>query len=1118
MLYLYCGDGTADKEKFIFENIDPHRKTILIVPDQFSLQAERDAFRLMKRESLMDMMVVDFSALGHKVINEVDGHEPEIIDKYGRHMLLTVLMDEIADELVTYGSLRGRNSFTEHMNTMISELKRYEIGVEELRAVREEIAEGQGEKGSYLGMKLDDILTIYSAYEKAIEGIYQDAEDHITYYSERIPESNIVRDADIWIYGFDTFTPKHLTVIKSLIRTAAKVCVVLTDRNDRTQTDHVQRLTMNEGEGLFDLTRLVIGRLEEAAKEAGSSFEKLWIDNKRAGIWDVSDEERKERIELFETSDHHHEAERAAAYIKHLVRDEGYRYNEITVICNDTEGLGGMLARSLQRMDIPLFTDRKRQVLHQPVVSFLLSFLDVIDRGYRNESVMGMIKSGLLGWSAEEEALLENYVREFRIRSGMWKKPFEYKADQYSDEELKQVNRMRGSLMETCEKARDSIGRRNTAEEKVNGLYGFLRDDFNIPEKIEEMIARQSEMSLMEGASETAQIWNAICGIFEQIIRVIGERKISNSTLAEMVRAGLTSLEIGLVPASGDSLIMGTLQRTRPGRVRALVVVGAEEGVLPLHNNEEGLLTRRELEVLENMDLELARKKTIAGQEEQMAIYRIFSLPEEKLYVSYSRTGAEGRAAQASSVFKKLAEHQPRIGGDLEGCDMMESVLGRGGTISYLAETIRRRKRREAVDPRWQEVARWYREEDPQLLEKIENGSGYSIRREKLTEDMARALFVGDRDMLMASASRLEKFSGCPFAHFIMYGLKPREERLFEVGGREIGDIYHESIMKYCEEVTAQSDRPDVHGWDEITREECDEKIRRIIEENEGAYRGGVFDSDEDGRFRIQRVTEICCDIAWAITWQIRKGQISSMRFEEPFGVGGRLPATEIDVDGKKVRITGKIDRMDTMGPIQVSDGSSVRIIDYKTGSNEIDPEEIREGYQLQLAMYMDAASREEDVEPAGIFYFKIKEFIKDENGGEDPDPDEIRRQIQKSYRLEGIAVNDEKVLREMDGSLVPGDKYESLVVPVKYDPRKETFLSTSGGELMEKEEFSNLLKESRKQVEDICRRLYEGQIGPVPHKSKKKVFGRESTACDYCSFGSICMFDRSFPECKYRD
>ncbi len=1129
MLNIYYGGAAADKEQFLFDHIDPEKKTILIVPDQFSLQAERDALQNLGKHALTDLCVVDFSALGHKVVGEIDGHEPEIIDKYGRQLLLSVLIGGMDEDLTVYRGMGEKNSFAEQMNTMISELKRYEISPERLAEVNEQIRTREEEAGrstrSWLTMKLEDILRIYQAYEEAVSGIYQDSEDYITYYAERIPGSELVRGSTVWIYGFETFTPKNMTVIRAILRTADQVNVILTCEAAGAVPAPVSALTLHEGAGLFDLSRTVMRALQDAAEEAGSECSVQEIEGyPKRSIWDGSSEERVSRIRLVQTSDSFHEAEAAAAHILHLVRDEGYRYGEIAVICNDTEGLGSVLRRTMLRFGIPVFSDHKRSVLHQPVVSFMLSFLGCVTSGIGGNDLLGMIKSGLMGWSTEDEDLLEIYIREFRIRSDKWRKEFAFRTDEWTDGDMDRLNAMRSHLIGTIDRAKEQIGRRNTAGEKVRGLYTFLKEDFRMLDRIAELTARQQELGLVEGASETAQIWNTICGIFDQIIRIIGDQRISNATLQALISSGLEAMEIGLVPVSPDCVLMGTLQRTRPGRIRALIVTGANDGVLPVDAPAEGLLSRREMEILDEMELDLARRDAVTAQEEQLSIYRMFSLPEEHLYVSCSSNNTAGEMLRPSYVFERLAGWCGDVGTDLEAGPLTDMVTCRRGTIPHLADALRRRSAGDPVDPGWQDVSDWYAEHDPAAMGRLIRGSGFSGRREALDEALADALYRGDREDLNVSASRLEKFSGCAFAHFIQYGLRAREERIFEVGGREIGDIYHRCLMEYSRSLTGpgDGDAMDLSRWYEIDENSCRNRIRQILRGGAENYRDGLFASDGYSEFRMERIADICGDAAWALTCQVRSGSIRRMWFEEGFGHGGTIPAVEVPLGGRKVCIRGVIDRLDMM---DTGDGAqpALRVVDYKTGGNKIDEDEIRGGYQLQLMVYLDAARAAwKDAEPAGIFYFKIKDHII--NGDEEklPDPDDpsdLEAKIRKFYRMEGITINDPAILEANDAELSVDRSGKSNVINASYDRKNEVYKGTKATPLLEREEFRDLLDASVKQVEDICRRMISGEIQAAPHRGKQKnMENKQVTACTWCGFRSICMFDTAFRECRYVD
>ena len=216
MLNIYYAGEACDKTKFIFDNVDPDQQTIILVPDQASLQMERDALDYFKsthgRAALLNLMVADFSSLGHKVIKEQGGRQPDLIDKYGRQMLLSVLIDRLADadSLSVYKTMNGKSTFVSNTNQLISEMKRSGV-------TSADIERAAGETDSYLQRKLSDICKIYKTYEDSIADRFTDSEDYIRFYGKLMEESELVRKSVIWITGFDTFTPLNMEVIQRLL-------------------------------------------------------------------------------------------------------------------------------------------------------------------------------------------------------------------------------------------------------------------------------------------------------------------------------------------------------------------------------------------------------------------------------------------------------------------------------------------------------------------------------------------------------------------------------------------------------------------------------------------------------------------------------------------------------------------------------------------------------------------------------------------------------------------------------------------------------------------------------------------------------------------------------------
>lgn len=1162
MLNIYYGGENIEKEKFIFEHIKG--RSLLLVPDQFSLQAERDAFFYLDKTGLMDLAVVDFSALGHKILKEAGGPVPPLIDKYGRHMLLTRILEESDDALKIYKGVRGKNSFVERVNMLISEMKRSDVSVDMLREVSESL-----EDSSFLKYKLEDIVTLFALYEEAIAGKYLDSEDYITFYGDKLLGSSLVAGSDVWVYGFDTFTPKNMLVLERILKTARSLNIVMTwedaaktppersakdDAGDPSQSGDAAWsgdagfLAADDREDLFSLTGFVIRNLVKMAEDlneevtcqaiTGSGRDNLWSKTMRE--FSVSPEallqEKDPRITAVCTSNIYAEADRAAAYILQLVREHGYRFGDIVVVCNDTGLRSGVIRRTFVRWGIPVFIDQKRKVIQHPVVGFLLSLLEIIGSGYRDSAVMQLIKSGFLGLAEEEQDALENYVQQFKIRGTLWKKPFSRMGDNYTAEDLNRFNELREQVVSVIETARDRIGKYNTAGEKIRGLYGFLADDFMMEDRIEAMAKAQQEAGFLDGAAETGQSWNVICRIFDQIVETVGEERLSGRALRQIVEAGLAEMEIGIVPVNPDSVLVGTMQRTRVGRVKALLVLGANEGLLPLQKTDEGLLSEREKAVLEEMDLEFSRTEDMVKQEERLAIYRTLSQPEERLYVSCSRIDETGGELRPSAVFRELenflqsrAESDDSVVlGDLEDGEVTEIAVSPKGAISYLTDAFREYLEDGKLDEDWLYAGLWYGSHEPEELERIRRGMEFDNEQNALGGQLADALYRGDRRAIEASASRLEKYSGCPFAHFISYGLRPEDLRVFEMGPREIGDIYHECIMKLSQRLTAGEDSfqgldavpiaitdPDSH-WMKITQEECREEIRRILQEETGTYREGLLSSGRNESYRTERIVDICSRVAWAMIGQVRRGRIREMYFEQPFARGAQLPPIRVTAGEHEVLIKGKIDRMDVLEMPEHEDGleTAVRIVDYKTGGDSVDVEHFRSGYKLQLMLYLKAATQKQEVKPAGVFLFKIREIDADADA-RTVVPGEVaaEERMEDAYKLEGIVLDDMDLIDAMDTEIGGASK----VLPIKYVKKNGTYSGSSGGYLFSREEFEELSAQVDRQVDRICREICDGKIDIRPKKEKKKdMEGNYKTSCKYCSYKSICMFDTAFPGFRY--
>lgn len=1128
MLNIFYGRENLDKEKFIYDNIGG--RALLVVPDQFTLEAERELIAHSGAKALMDVEVLSLSRLGYRLLEELGGSKRTFIDKYGRHMILSSIAAEEREKLQVFKGLEEKNSFIELVNNFISEMKQFNCGADELAEIARSVPDG-----SYTQRKLEDLYLLYSEYEAAIRGKYTDSEDYIDLFLGKISRSELVAGNHIWIYGFDSFAPKALSVIGELMQYAADVNLVLTYDDKREARDA----------DLFALAETVIRNFENLA-------ERRSIEVRKRAIPKTYTAERADKIQFIEqelyalparkyarggqstnpaggaseaaatgtdsltlvaAANLYNEAESAACYVLELVRVFGYRFSDIKVICNDQETRGPILKRVFKEYGIDLVSDTSKDILQSSIVQYITALMDVVVEKYRTDLMIKMLKSGFGDLTNDEITDLENYAIKYKIRGTMWKRPFVRGESEYGAEALACMNAVREKALAFMPDL-EAIFEAETCGEFISGLYGFLYEKVKLPEKIADLTVLQTEQGRPDLAEETAQIWGKVIGIFDQMSEIMGKQKFRAAAFRDLFEVGISQVEIGILPPTKDGLMMGTMQRTRTGEMKALVVVGANEGVLPNEKPGSGLFGSDEKNLFKENGIELCKVDDVRFLEERMGIYRNLSKPRERLWISYSLSDAEGGPARPSGVFTKLAGlfGDTPVARDALNRQSDAELVGAGPAgLRHLTEALQAACEGRPLAPHWRQALTWFKQNKPEALEPIRAGIAFTNKQEDLGREMTAALYMGNIEStreealepspeLSLSPSRLERYARCPFSHFVQYGLKPEERRIFEIAPREIGDIYHECLMEMSRHLTARgiAITDPASPWMTISREECRTFVEDVIAKKSGTYREGILEAGNEEKYRGRRITDICEKVCWAVIEQVRAGEILRSSFEAPFGRGRRIPPIPVNLgEGRTAYIEGKIDRVDYLP------GERVKIIDYKTGNENFSVAEAEAGYRLQLMLYLEA-SLERRMKPAGVFYFKISEPMVDASGAA-IGPEEISDKIQKSFKLNGVIVDDPNVIRNVAGDF----SGISDVVPIRIN--KEGLISGTGKDnLLTDEEFESLREKVREKVTDICKSLAGGGIEIHPMKTAA------TSACAYCRYKGICRFDTIFEGCSY--
>ncbi|MDR0853394.1 MAG: PD-(D/E)XK nuclease family protein [Clostridiales Family XIII bacterium] len=1148
MLNIYTGRENIDKNRFMFEAIKPRGEAVLpdpvyiLVPDQFTLETERSAFDYMGVKAFVNPIVLSFTRLADRVLSELGGGAENFIDKYGKYMLISSLLYEDKDEYEVLKNMEDSSAYIEKISNVIMSLKSHLVSPEDLKDYAENL-----EEESLLRLKLADIQRVYDRYESTVSAARPDAMDYLKAFSDKIPLSNLIAEGEFYISGFDYFSPLHIEIIKSLGKSAKGVNVLLTAEKGNS----FFALTNNIAEELtaefpsvdchapLAMTKqpsLRAGRSNPAAttqqpslraergnpavisqiseiSETYSLVRPPEIAHIEKAMFSFPlrpfEGEHTGSLRFARARDFYSEAEAAASAICRLVREEGLRYKDIILLTNDMEVRGEIIRRTFENYGLPTFMDRRRDIDHNPVLEYILALPELLAGGLRQEDVIRWVKTGLVPIDMGAICELENYAIKYKLRGSAWGNPLRRRDGEYDDETFEAIEAAAKLISGQLSELRKLFGGRKTARDRADGLEEFLTEVASLPERIEEYADELESAGYFEYESEMRAVWGVVLGILDQIRNMTGRggppekaRLMSIDEFATILNVGFQSIKIGVLPSKADSIVLGTMQRTRVSDVKALFVLGANDGELPKFSGTDGLITDVEMEVLSESGLNIGRSDATLLMEEQLAIYKNLSKPTKLLYVSYSSSDEEGAALRPAQIVGRLKKMFPDIEEESIGAaenapdeylwtpksvlPHLVHALRETASAPKLGKTAicvekqpffdanRRFPELEGVLPeKWADVLAWFSENDPISLLPIRKALGFENRKEKLDENLLMEILPTDGEALRTSPSAVEKYTRCSFAYFMDRGLRLRERRVHEIDARNMGELYHKVLENFGKAMDEEG-RPaadENSKWNTMEKEAVHSLVSELFSEAVAKQDDGLFTEQKPSEYRTARLESISKDVAWALTERMRNSATEKIFYETEFDRKGELPSIDIEAGGKKVRIAGRIDRLDVLS------GDYAKIMDFKSGATKFSKPDVEAGWQLQLMIYLKAAA--EKYKPGGVSYFNITEEKIDLNKefpDEIPPKEVIEEALLKKYQSNGFAI---KGL----GEKVKGE--------AEYD----------------QEQFSELQKKVDDILVEAASGMASGVVEAKPLTVRNSKGNKSHSGCDYCEYVAICNY-----------
>ena len=643
-------------------------------------------------------------------------------------------------------------------------------------------------------------------------------------------------------------------------------------------------------------------------------------------------------------------------------------------------------------------------------------------------------------------------------------------------------------------KLKNNIDKERTGINISKQLYEFMQEN-NIEEKISTKIEELKSLGLIDIANEYIASYKIILDILDEIVIAFKNDKLTFDKYNKILKIGLKNSGLGKIPGTQDQVTFGDVDRTRSHKVDTVFIIGLNDGIFPSVNKDEGFLNDSDREILKNDGLELANGTIENLYEDNFNIYKVFSTAENNIYMSYSSSDSESKSLRPSMLINKIKKIFPNLSEESDVINKKYEIVNKKITYDELIENIYKLKNKEKIENIWYNIYEYYKQElewKENLKEDFE-GLQYTNLPKNIKQENINKLYG---NTLNTSVSRLEQYRKCPFSYYLQYGLrlKPKEE--LKVQSFNTGSFMHETIDEFFKYV--KEEKINLPELDEIQIQEI---VSKIIDENLNLSKNYIFTATAKYKILVKRLKKIVSQALKYIIETLIYSDFNIEGTEIEFDKKGKYKPIILELeDGKRVEIKGKIDRIDTATS---DDGKYLRIIDYKSSSKNIDLNEVYAGLQIQLLTYMDAVCKEEDLIPAGVFYFSLLEqMIKaDKKVSEE----EIEDMIRKNFKMKGLIVADVKIIKMNDNTLESGS---SKMVPAAITKSGTVRHDWTNG--VEKEEFKILQDYIYKTIKDIAKEILKGRIELKPYNKAGK------TPCEYCEYKAICGFNPRMKDNKY--
>ena len=1089
MLRLIIGKAGTGKTAAVIAEIrravdEKRGGSLLIVPEQYSHEAERELCAACRGSLSLYAEVFSFTGLARRIMSRQGGGAGVYLDKGGRLLCMALALGAVGSRLRVYTAAQRKAEMQALLLSAVDELKTACVGADRL-------AEAGAACGGALGDKLHDLSLIAEAYDAVVANGRADPADRLTVLAGQIGASDMDEKTRVYVDGFIDFTAQEHAVLLELLKKGVQLTVCLT-------VDALEGASE-----IYALSRAACRRLMAAARESGAelvteTFETgdraeelaLFADNMFS--YSAASYESRGAISLRTAESVSAECEYAAARALELVRDGGCRWRDIAVAVRGFDDYRGVLESVFRHYGVPLFVARRSELLSKPLPALIAGAYEIIGGGWDIDEVISYMGTGLTGLSPEDCDELSGYVYKWQLRGGAWERGGDWRQhpdgyggeyDEAAEEKLTRINELRRRLSAPLLDFKRSASLSATAKGQAAALAELLRA-LGLSERLERRAAELERDGRGALAQEYLQLWELTVSALEQSAAILGDTEMDMESFGRLFTLMLSKYDVGTIPVSLDRVSAGDFDRMRRRSIKQLIVLGCSDDRLPKAGDEAGVFSEDERGRLLELDIDLGGGGEHELWREFSLIYNCLTLPSEGLAMSYLLCGADGEALRPAFVFNRAAALFSLRPLPVDVNDARLSAPAAALTLA--ANAVK------GGSPAAAAAAEYFREREPESFARLEHAAQMS--RGRLSPWAVEALYGG---RLRLSASRIDKFSLCKFAYFCQYGLnaKPYEPAGFTPP--EIGTFTHYVLEKTASAVRERG------GFASVKDEELYAITERAVEQY---IREELNDFQEKSRRFVYLFKRLVGDVHQVVAdmaAELRRSDFEPLDFELDFSKARELSEIELGEGRDALSLTGVADRVDGWlhgGKLYL------RVVDYKTGKKKFSVSDLWYGMGLQMLLYLfaldsDGAARYgHEIVPAGVMYVPARNAMLSMSA--DMSDDEAEKKRVSELRRSGLVLDDEGLIEAWEHG------EDKRYIPVKFKGGKP-----SPDSVASLERLGALARHIRRSLGEMAGQLHDGAIAADP------LFrSQQENACLNCEYYDACLFSdgENGESCRY--